>query len=306
MYFYHAMYERLYESLPTPSLFSAPWWLDATCGEGNWGVAMTFGQHGEPIAALPYQHTRIRGLTACITPPLTPTIAVIGSTAPETLSALFRSLPASQITDLSLQFDAELLPTDHPYKISLKYSYILPAGTSHEQVRKGYSEGLRRNIRQSENDYTVTTSSHGESTDLLHHLIIASFAQQRLQPPGWMRSVLPRLFQELANRGCGQILLANTDDETYAGIGIAWDETTCYYLAGGRQQGDKGSSAHALLLDHAIGLAREKGLTFDFEGSMHPGIANFFQSFGATPVAFPRMRRFSGWGKLFHLFHRAG
>jgi len=88
-----------------------------------------------------------------------------------------------------------------------------------------------------------------------------------------------------------------------AGILTGWDSKTSYYLAGGRNGDDQGASAHALLLDHVIHEAQTRGLAFDFEGSMNPGIANFFQSFGAKPESYLQIRKFRGMGKLWSLLH---
>ncbi|HIB29062.1 MAG TPA: hypothetical protein EYO24_00930 [Candidatus Marinimicrobia bacterium] len=49
----------------------------------------------------------------------------------------------------------------------------------------------------------------------------------------------------------------------------------------GYDDSDKKGEAISLLLWNGILLAKEKNLTFDFEGSMVPGIAEFFRSFGS-------------------------
>ena len=54
-----------------------------------------------------------------------------------------------------------------------------------------------------------------------------------------------------------------------------------YYIAGGYNNFDKKGEAMSFLLWRGILLAKEKNLTFDFEGSMVPGIAEFFRSFGS-------------------------
>ena len=49
----------------------------------------------------------------------------------------------------------------------------------------------------------------------------------------------------------------------------------------GYDDSDKRGEAMSLLLWNGILLAKEKNLTFDFEGSMVLGIAEFFRSFGS-------------------------
>jgi hypothetical protein len=54
------------------------------------------------------------------------------------------------------------------------------------------------------------------------------------------------------------------------------------------------SGAMSLLFWNAIKLASEKGLAFNFEGSMIPGVERFFRSFGGglTPVFYISKRKF--------------
>jgi hypothetical protein len=92
--------------------------------------------------------------------------------------------------------------------------------------------------------------------------------------------------------------VAREGQEVLAAVLVAWDPVSTYYLAGGRTARPGAASAHAILLDHAVGDAMARGTSFDFEGSMHPGIANFFQSFGARPEPFTRLTRFTGAGRL--------
>ena len=82
----------------------------------------------------------------------------------------------------------------------------------------------------------------------------------------------------------GKLLLVGSKDDSYdcqaAGF-FVWDRDTMYYLASGYYDSDKKGDAMSLLLWEGILLAKEKNLTFDFEGSMVPGIAEFFRSFGS-------------------------
>ena len=93
------------------------------------------------------------------------------------------------------------------------------------------------------------------------------------------------------------------DNDPVAGIMTGWDATTAYYLLGGRNE-TGGASAHAYLLDDAVSHAVAHERKFDFEGSMHPGIANFFQSFGAKPAPYIRIRKYKGLGKLWSYLHK--
>src|SRR6187402_3175834 len=107
-------YLKLFESTKEPFLYSAPWWLDATCGRSGWDAIVAHGAGQSPIAGLPYQVSRIRGLSAITTPPLTQWVSVLaphGIVDPEHLISL-SSLPKASILDLAIRPDEKLLTQD--------------------------------------------------------------------------------------------------------------------------------------------------------------------------------------------------
>jgi len=282
-------------------LYAALWWLDATCGMEGWNAVLSHGRDGNVLAALPFHTTRIRGMSAVITPPLTQWVSLITSSVDPgmSLQAILPDLPRSSILDLSVNPDARPLPQESTTPVSLKYSFIIPPMMTMDLVRSNYNEGLRRNIRQAEKNYTITAS--GDIAGFLT-LCEQTYLQRKMKSPPWLHQVIQNVFDQLMSHQCGAITIASSQGKIIAGILTAWDHETSYYLAGGRTGDEQGASAHALLLDHAVGAAQSRGLSFDFEGSMHPGIANFFQSFGAVPISYWQIRQFRGLGKWWSLF----
>lgn len=289
-------YLTLYHAVGRPVLYSAPWWLDATCGTGGWDAVFQYDDSGAAISALPYGQHRIRGLSAVITPPFTQWVSALQKNAdqPPDIEYLFSKLPRASIMDLSIKPDS----AQPLIAAALKYSYIIPADVPPDQIRSGYNEGLRRNIRQAEKEYQISSS---DDIEVFLSLCQQSYSAQKLNPPKWLDRVVSDVFKELISRECGNLTIASYKDKPIAGIMTARDQDTCYYLAGGRISDDEGASAHALLLDQAVYSARLAELSFDFEGSMHPGIANFFHSFGAIPMAYWNMRKYHGLGRLWAL-----
>lgn len=294
-------YRQLYEQCTAPDLYNAPWWLDATCGSGAWDAWIHYDASGLPVAALPYGRTRIRGMSALITPPCTQWVSLLkrpdcAGQLPENPIA---GLPVTSIQDLSVRPDATALMTaPRGTTFTVKYSYIIPAEKTTDNRRSGYNEGLKRNIRQAEQEYQLR-----DSTDIEEFLALCrlSYKAQQLHPPSWQNRVIPEIVKELWARNCGHISVAESNGKVIAAILIGWDQATAYYLAGGRMAGEQGASAHALLLDQAVRSAGEQGRAFDFEGSMQAGIANFFQSFGAIPSGYWNFRRYRGMGRIWAL-----
>ncbi len=294
-------YENCYLQQAYAPLYAAPWWLDATCGAGEWHsikVAHT-GTHDE--IKFPVFVTKIRGLRSIISPPLTQWVPVMTSqlSAPLSLQEVLTALPAYPILDLTFKQGPDLFPPEHSFHSRVRYSYIIPPAANAASVRKRYNEGLRRNLKEADTLYSLE-----ESDDINTFLLLckSSYQQRGMKEPFWFSTILPIALNELKKRQLGKLQMAFENGKAIAGILTGWDERVMYYLAGGRSDTASAASAHALLLDHAIMEAQGGNREFDFEGSMHPGIANFFQSFGATPEPYWHVQKYNGIGKIWSLF----
>jgi len=290
-------YHALFESTGEPLLYSNPWWLDATCGTGGWDALITCDTSNRPVTTLPYQRHRIRGLSAITTPPLTQWVSLLSGAGDAAQGNMFTlsTLPKASILDLSLKPDHRINLQDTSFAPTLKYSFIIPPSEEITDVRAKYNEGLRRNLKQAAQLHTIEES---ENLAGFLNLCHQTYRDRKMQPPPWLDHVLPAVYKKLLANQCGSLTLATTKGKIIAGILTAWDHQTSYYLAGGKVADDHGTAAHALLLDNAIQEACSRGTSFDFEGSMHPGIANFFQSFGSVPVSYWHFKKYRGAGRL--------
>jgi hypothetical protein len=290
-------YHALFESAGEPLLYSNPWWLDATCGIESWDALVSYDNSNRPVAAIPYHRTRIRGLSAITTPPLTQWVSLLSVADDSVQENMFRlsTIPKTSILDLSLKPDHRINPQDSSLAPALKYSFIIPLSEKITDVRAKYNEGLRRNLKQATQLHTIEES--GNLAGFLK-LCKQTYHDRKMKPPSWLDGIIPGVYKELMTKQRGTLTFAVSQDKIIAGILTAWDHQTSYYLAGGKMADDHGTAAHALLLDHAIQEACSRGTSFDFEGSMHPGIANFFQSFGSVPVSYWHFKKYRGAGRL--------
>ena len=296
------MYTDFYASCDNAPLYAAPWWLDATCGQGGWDFVSLPGEEGKAAVFIPFYKTLIRGLSAFITPPMTQWLPVltIDHSPVYSIASFLQLLPECSILDLTMKPGKNPILPGPSFHINHKYSFIIPHDGANGHFRLKYNEGLRRNLREAEKNYTIAAS---EDIETFLSLCQFSFHHRKMNPPFWLDHIVPMVIAALRKNHSGMINMAFYEGKAIAGILTGWDTDTTYYLLGGRRGDEPGASAHALLLDHAISEAQKKGHKFDFEGSMHPGIANFFQSFGAVPESYWQIRKFRGVGKLWSLFH---
>ncbi len=162
---------------------------------------------------------------------------------------------------------------------------------SREDLEKGYSKNLVRNLRAAQQAYTTEVSDDASAFFI--------FVMQTLRKKNgrFPFNAGPgiRLAEALADQGMGQVTIARDQQgEMVAGILTGWDEKFTYYIIGGQNTPMGASSAHSILMHRAIVQSHEQGRTFDFCGSMIPGVMRFFRSFGGSDATFLQISRNRG------------
>jgi hypothetical protein len=108
--------------------------------------------------------------------------------------------------------------------------------------------------------------------------------------------MLESLDGELRQRQRGVLLSAHEpgSDTPSAMLYLIWDNDVAYaWIMASRDGRPPDSYSMPWLLWQAILYAKNSGLTtFDFEGSMIPGVARFFRQFGAKAVPYPCLVRY--------------
>lgn len=162
------------------------------------------------------------------------------------------------------------------FRCTVRYTYRIHLHNDHDPS-EAYTSGLRNDLRKAKElgVEVVETASLEELGECLHATIeTKGFAM----PP----SALTKLFNA-AKSGRALIRAARVNGKVIGFVITVHDDLNAYYLVGGlvREQNVRG--ALALLLDDAIHSYWERGYkVFDFEGSMIPGVAHFFRSFGGN------------------------
>lgn len=270
------------------------WYLDQVCE--RWG-GLVLGRY-EAVFPLPYQQRM--GLRRVYTPFFCQQLGVLaaeGSPLPEPQTWL-RALPGSfrqvRLAVGGPGWNAQALPPK--WKAETRPNYVLPVDASHEQLRAAYSQNTKRNLRKAISA-GLQLSERAAADELLGMI-------RRYQGPG-----IPELRQRDYARIGSLMHHALERDQAFMlrclepGSSGAVLASTCWlrgprgpvYLFGSTAPAARQNGAMTLLMDAVIGqYAGQKGLVIDFEGSSLPGLARFYQGFGAVPEPYRvlHMRRF--------------
>ena len=200
------------------------------------------------------------------------------------ITAEFARLLKAEFNSLQFRCPPEIVDLQpfiwEGYQTGLRYTYRLPVSDL-DAVLNNMDRGRRYALATAGRDGVVVED--GAPFDDVMRLSEKTFARQGLQAS--FRDAAFRFHSALADAGqCRGFLARGRNGDPIAGIWIAWDEKRSYLLISGYDDGVASRNGAALAVWHAIKFTCEELALpeFDFEGSMIPGVEQFFRKFGAT------------------------
>jgi hypothetical protein len=281
------------------TIFHEPWWLD-TVTEGRWREVRV-EQNGTCLGRWPYLERKGPGrLLRLTSPPLCPRLGPLlhpilegnenlGAWS-QVLGDLADRLPPHH--HLLQSFDSRIqywIPLAwRGFTQTTLFSFVVEDTADLDAVRRGYSQGTRRNYRKG---LKVLNLAENGPVQPLYEALGVTLRDAGVQI-GYPVSTLDRVVKETLARDRGVHLSAHAMDGTHlGGAFFVWDERSVYYLLGAATAAARGTGAQTLLLDRGIEIASSRGLRFDFEGSRVPSIEKFFRTFGSAPEPFMLLER---------------
>jgi hypothetical protein len=164
------------------------------------------------------------------------------------------------------------------FQVNINYTYILSIKNNDEMLAQ-LEQKRRNDINQSlKSGFQVIWDFNKNGLDFFE-LNKNTFERQSVKK--FDHSLMKNLLNTAHKNRCSNVgVVYSPNGEPLAGCAIVWDTKQVYYIAGGIS--GRNSSAMSLAIWDAIRYARDEvGLDqFDFEGSMVPGIENYFRKFG--------------------------
>lgn len=281
-----AYYESLNEQLP---IFHKSFYLDAVCGE-NWNYAI-HKKGDRIIATMPYSIKIEKGYRNLIMPPL---CQFLGphfhhkvdrpKEYEKVITSLFSQLPKFDFYEQNWN---PILNNWWPlylddYQQTSFYSYYIDHTTFQDNWLSTWNSNAKRNLKKGKH----LQISFSEDFELFFSILESNFSRNtRINP--FKKDQFQRIEMGCKLNGARKIVLATTEDgKVIGGLYLIFDSKTVYYLSGGFISQFQSHGVIHRLMSFAINFAMKNGKNFDFEGSMIPSIANFFQSLGGTPRSY--------------------
>ena len=263
--------------------------MDAVCVKGTWEVLIEKDQKDNLIGVLVYHIRRYRGFTLILMPPMTAYNGLYFFYPPGTKEHSKVSYQNKLTDKLIARLPKHSLYYQqyHPsynnwlslywsgYKETTRYTYLLDKTLGEEVLLNNLKGNLRRSFRHVEESCTL----EDHDFDSFWPQLEKSFNQRNKTIP-YNKEVLINLFsafqdrQQLTVKACRH----NDTNELIAGVVLASDQTTTYYIASFYLQQAKPAGSLGYVFWKSI-FSTDTQIC-DFEGSMLKDVEFFLRSFG--------------------------
>lgn len=272
-------------------LFIKDWWLDVVCE--NWDVAIV--RNGDNISGVwPYRVEQKLNVTLLRDPALTPywgphviyphdlKLSKRDNFEHETITALLEQMPDVKVWHISAFPGLKQvgLFKDAGFDVQVRQTFIMPLEDDMDTIFSKLKEDYRRNVRRAGKELTI--SNEPEMLQELWQYQKATLDNKDVRIIFSGRQ-LQQLYDACAAHDCAALWVARKGSEVQAIVWHAWDASRAYYLVGSKNPSSADSRAMTALLWKAIEESKKAGKSsFDFEGSVDPGVERFFRNFGGN------------------------
>jgi CelD/BcsL family acetyltransferase involved in cellulose biosynthesis len=283
-------------------IFMQDWWMDAVCAGKEWDALLVTDEQGETMAAMPYLIRKRAWFRYIIMPQMT---QIGGVWLHEDLrddttkTATICQELSSQLAQLKLSYYYQHYPLQSTaveaieacgFKKRERITYRIEDLSDLDQVIARFSKNKKRQLQKALSLHA--SSMYPEDFYRFHSQCMSKQGKQIT----YSREFFLVLERKTSRHNQSHILsICNADNQVLAAALLVWDKHSMYYLIPCYDPKHKDSGAGALLVLEAIKLARQKGVAFDFEGSMIKGIANHYKQFGSTATKYYSLEKYYHW-----------
>ncbi len=262
-------YDRCITQAKNSRIYAFSWYLD--CVTEKWDALISDSYK----AVMPLPRRKKYGLNYIYTPPWTQQLGVFSREliTEEEILRFINKIPGKFIL-VDYMMNASNPFKRLPHKE--KKNFVLSLNKSFEALLAGFNKNRRRISKQNfDNFHIEKKGSSSVFLDLFKrqdkHYLISKDAIHRME--------------KLLAIDNDQVHIWNVYKEDKCLGGLLWlkDEQRITYLVPVITEEVKKEDLNTFLVNELIREHQQKDLLLDFEGSMIPGVARFYESFGAKP-----------------------
>ena len=266
-------------------VYAWPWYLDRICDQWD---ALIFGDY---LYVMPLVWNKKFGIPYIYQPFFTQQLGVFSAfpVDKEMVNSFLHSIPKKyQLVEMNLNY--QNIPTSSDISTKPNITYHLSLKNPIETILEDFSTNTKRNIKKAK-DKQLLVSPIFNIDEFI------SFTKNNLQDKSpevkhTHYQNLKRVIGYAIYHQYGELLgVFDSRNQLIAATFFVWSNNKVIYLAS--SSSDEGSKCKAmfLLVSHFIEKHAGENLILDFEGSNIPGIARFYEGFGAKPVSYFSVKR---------------
>jgi hypothetical protein len=220
-------------------------------------------------------------------PFLTAQLGVFGKRVTDKICGDFiQSIPSKfRYIDISLN-SGHISGAPSGYSL-LRLNHLLDLNKPYEQLYNNYRENIQRNIKKAMQAGCKTEKGFNSK-----RVIELAVQQMKGHSKETTENVnrFCQLYHLLEPQQKAITYGISMQNELLASCVFFFSHNRAYYILVGNHPNGKTIGASHMLIDSFIKDHAGKDMLLDFEGSDIPGLASFYQSFGADKIAYPQLR----------------
>jgi hypothetical protein len=266
------------------TLYAQSWYLDIVAPRWDALVA------GDYQVMMPLTWRKKWGIPYLYQPDFTQQLGVFSVTGPTPgdVAEFLQAIPGEfRYVDIQLNVANDVGSLD-AWRTSKRVTHHLKLNNTHESILSSYNENRRRDIRKAMRA-GVTVNEFWDVDALVAGIKSTIRGRLRFTRAQWQ--LLAELLTVARSRRCARLFGAFMGGELVAANAFLLNDRFLIFSAGFSSTTGKDNGANSLLFDQVIKQFAGQDFVLDFEGSMIPGIAHFFLSFGAAEVPYCAVSR---------------
>ncbi|MBL4734820.1 MAG: GNAT family N-acetyltransferase [Flavobacteriales bacterium] len=260
-------------------IFMRPWWLNAVSEGHSWDVVLL--DDGADIKAIFVYVLKTKGPFKSVgMPSLTPFLGfwfAEGIDRESHASKLLSMLPKHDKFYMQMNYEVFGLNfLNSEFKREILHTYTLSGISDSANIYSKFKQRIKGEIKKAEGQVKIVETKDVEK---LYALCQLSYGRQG-KKANFSLELVNNIYHAAVKNKSGTILLAeDSKGKAHAATLLVWDQNRAYYLLNGGDPALRSSGANSLLMWEAIKYCSQFTSTFDFEGSMIPGVEKYIQGY---------------------------
>jgi len=176
------------------------------------------------------------------------------------------------------------------FKIGKRKTHHLSLTKPIEELRKNYSENLRRNLKKAKQ--VVQTIESGPELKSIIELFRSERGKQIEQLGDKEYEMLEEIVRQAEIRNCVEIIYSkNREGKIIAGAVFLKSFSSYIFLFSATGPEAKESGSMSLIIDHFLEKHQLENKLLDFEGSMDNDLSRFYRSYGSQEIVYLQIRK---------------